>query len=369
VSNGVLWFLHHGMFDAVRRPRFDRRFHDAWAGYVEVNERFATAAVEHAVPDDTVLVQDYQLALVPGFIRAARPDLRVAHFTHTPFCGPNSIRVLPTALGEQLTRSMATVPCGFHTNRWARAYDASVHEMLDPPVPPPTFTASLGPDPDALHAVAQSPASHAAAAELDAVVGDRRVILRIDRIDPSKNIVRGFAAYDRLLDAHPEWRGGVVFVAMLNASREGLPEYLAYRQEVEQAAEAVNARWARADWTPVVVDARDDFPRSVAGLARYDVLLVNPIKDGLNLVAKEGPLVNRRDGVLCLSPEAGAFDELGSAAVPVHPYDVEQAAHALHDALVMDADERAERAKRLRDLAAARTPRDWLADQLVAATR
>ena len=368
VSNGVLWFLHHGMFDLVRRPRFDRHFHEGWAGYVEVNERFAAAAVEHAAPDDIVLVQDYQLALVPGFVRAARPDLRVAHFTHTPFCGPNSIRVLPTAVAEQLTASMATVPCGFHTNRWARAYDASVHEMLGARVPPPTFTASLGPDPDELREVADSPEAHAAAAELDAVVGDRRVILRIDRIDPSKNIVRGFAAYDRLLDAHPEWRGTVVFVAMLNASREGLPEYLAYRQEVEQAAEAVNARWARADWTPVIVDARDDFPRSVAGLARYDVLLVNPIKDGLNLVAKEGPLVNQRDGVLCLSPEAGAFDELGTAAVPVHPYDVEQAAHALHDALVMDVDERRARASRLCELAAARTPRDWLADQIAAAS-
>ena len=197
---------------------------------------------------------------------------------------------------------------------------------------------------------------------------DRVVLVTGGAMGIGEAIVRGFAAYDRLLDAHPEWRGGVVFVAMLNASREGLPEYLAYRQEVEQAAEAVNARWERADWTPVVVDARDDFPRSVAGLARYDVLLVNPIKDGLNLVAKEGPLVNQRDGVLCLSPEAGAFDELGAAAVRVHPYDVEQAAHALHDALGMDVDERAARASRLCALAAARAPRDWLADQIAAAS-
>ena len=183
------------------------------------------------------------------------------------------------------------MPCGFHTNRWARAYAASVHEMLGADVPPPTFTASLGPDPDALREVADSPEAHTAAAELDDVVGDRRVILRIDRIDPSKNIVRGFAAYDRLLDAHPEWRGGVVFVAMLNASREGLPEYLAYRQEVEQAAEAVNdALGARATgrrWSSThATTSRAASPGSLA----YDVLLVNPIKDGLNLVAKEGPL-------------------------------------------------------------------------------
>jgi trehalose 6-phosphate synthase len=367
ISNGTLWFLYHGMFDLVRRPRFDHHFHEGWAGYVEVNERFAAAVIEHAKADDLVLLQDYQLSLVPGLVRAARPDLRITHFSHTPFCGPNTIRVLPTSVAEQITRSMAAVPCGFHTNRWARAYDASVHEMIDPPVPPATFTASLGPDPDALRAMAASEDAREAEAELDELVGDRRVILRIDRIDPSKNIVRGFAAYDRFLETHPEWRGGVVFVALLNPSRDVLPEYLAYRQEVDQAAEAVNARWARADWTPVVVDARDDYPRSVAGLARYDVLLVNPIKDGLNLVAKEGPLVNRRDGVLCLSPEAGAFDELGVAAVPVHPYDVEQAAQALHDALLMDVDERRARATQLCKLAAARTPRDWLADQIEAA--
>ena len=368
VSNGTLWFLYHGMFDLVRRPRFDQFFHEGWAGYVEVNRRFAAAVLEHAAPNDRVLVQDYQLALVPGFVRAERPDLRVVHFSHTPFCGPNTIRVLPTEVAEQITRSMGSVPCGFHTNRWARAYDASVHEMIDPPVPPVTFTASLGPDPEALREIADSADAQEAAEELEEVVGDRRVILRIDRIDPSKNIVRGFAAYSRLLETHPEWRGGVVFVALLNPSRDVLPEYLAYRQEVENAAEAVNARWGRDDWMPVVVDARDDFPRSVAGLARYDVLLVNPIKDGLNLVAKEGPLLNRRDGVVCLSPEAGAWEELGSAAVRVHPYDIEDAARALHDALVMDPDERAGRAKRLCGLAAARTPRHWLADQIAAAS-
>jgi trehalose 6-phosphate synthase len=368
VSNGTLWFLYHGMFDLVRRPRFDQHFHEAWAGYVDVNERFAAAVAERAAPNDYVLLQDYQLALVPGLVRAARPDLRIAHFSHTPFCGPNTIRVLPTTVAEQITSSMAAVPCGFHTNRWARAYDASVHEMIDPTVPPVTYTASLGPDPEALAATAASDDTREAARELDELVGDRRVILRIDRIDPSKNIVRGFAAYDRLLETHPEWRGGVVFVALLNPSRDALPEYLAYRHEVDQAADAVNARWARADWTPVVVDARDDFPRSVAGLARYDVLLVNPIKDGLNLVAKEGPLVNRRDGVLCLSPEAGAFEELGPAAVPVHPYDIEQAARALHEALVMDADERRTRAEQLSKRAAARTPRDWLDDQIAAAS-
>jgi trehalose 6-phosphate synthase len=362
VSNSVLWFLNHDLFDLPRRPRFDRRFFEAWDAYVEVNRSFAHAVTERAVDGDVVLVQDYQLALVPGLIRMQRPDLRVSHFTHTPFCGPDGIRVLPDAVAHELCTSMGSGPAGFHTERWADRYRASVREVLG--FEPPAFTASFGPDRAALDEVARSPAVSAAREALDAQVGDRRIVLRTDRMEPSKNIVRGFLAYDLLLEQHPEWRERVTFVAMLYPSRESLLEYLAYGQEVHQTAARVNERWARGDWSPVIVDSRDDYPRSVAGLQRYDVLLVNPLKDGLNLVAKEGPLTNTSDGVLCLSREAGAFDELGDAAIPVHPYDLEQTAAALHTALSMEAAERRTRAEVLAQRAGARTPHDWLVDQL-----
>jgi trehalose 6-phosphate synthase len=368
VSNGTLWFLHHGLFDLPRRPQFDRRFREAWAAYEQVNEAFATAVADVAGQEAVVLVQDYQLALVPGLLRELRPDLRIAHFTHTAFCGPNSIRVLPSDVAEQICRSMAAVPCGFHAARWADAYTASVREILGADAPiAPSFVASLGPDPDALSTVAGSPTTAAAAAELDALLGDRALLLRVDRIEPSKNIVRGFASFDTLLADHPEWRARVVFLARLNASRETMPEYLAYRNEVEQAAQRVNDRWGTPDWQPVVLDARDDFPSTVAALLRYDALLVNPIKDGLNLVAKEGPLLNARDGVLCLSHDAGAWDELSAAALEIHPYDLEQGAATLHAALAMGRDERTARSAQLRVLAGARSPRDWLSDQLGAA--
>jgi trehalose 6-phosphate synthase len=368
VSNGTLWFLYHGLFDLPRRPRFDRRWREAWEAYEAVNVAFAEATVEGAGEGDTVLVQDLHLALVPGLLRARRPDLRVTHFTHTAFCGPSSIRVLPTYAATALCASMAAVPCGFHARRWARAYEASAREVLgdDAGVTPP-FVAPLGPDPAALTKLAASDSARAAATELDAVVGDRAVVLRVDRIDPSKNIVRGFLAYDLLLERHPEWRERVVFVARLNASRESLAEYQAYRREVETAADRVNERWATTDWPPIVLDAKDDYPRTVAAMARYDVLMVNAIKDGLNLVAKEGPLVNRRDGVLCLSPDTGAWDDLGVCSLAIHPFDLEQAADALHDALGMPLDERAARAVTLRELAAARTPQDWFDDQLIEA--
>jgi trehalose 6-phosphate synthase len=296
-------------------------------------------------------------------VRAQRDDLLLTHFTHTPFCGPNSIRVLPTDMAEAICRSMATVPSGFHTTRWAAAYLASAHEILGADVVEP-YAAPLGPDPESLATLAESDAVAECAAELDDLVGDRKLLLRADRIDLSKNIVRGFHVYDELLATHPEWRDRVVFVAMLNRSRENLAEYLAYEQEVHQAAARVNDRWGTDDWQPVVVHTRDDYEQTIAGFTRFDALLVNPVKDGLNLVAKEGPLLNRRDGVVLLSPEAGAYEELADAALAIHPYDIEQGAHALHTALAMPDDERAARATRLCELAEVHTPQSWLRELL-----
>jgi len=368
VSNATLWFLHHGLFDLPRRPRFDERFREAWDAYVAVNRAFADRVVETASNGEIVLVQDYHLALVPGDLRNRRPDLRVVHFTHTPFCGPNSIRVLPDDVGRAICESMATVPCGFHSRRWARAYEASADVVLGDDHPrEATFAAPLGPDPADLGDAIDSPEGRGALETLETHLGDRLLLLRSDRVEPSKNIVRGFLAFDLLLERAPAWRERVVFVAMLNESRQGLPEYQAYRQEVEQAAARVNERWARRGWDPVVMDLRDDFARSVAGYARYDALLVNPLKDGLNLVAKEGPMVNRRDGVVCLSPEAGAYDELGPAVLEAHPYDLDQTASALDTALSMPADVRREQAARLRDLASVHTPASWLQAQISAA--
>jgi trehalose 6-phosphate synthase len=362
--NATLWFLHHGLFDLVRRPRFDARSREAWAAYVSVNEQFADAIATDASNREAVLLHDYHLALVPAMLRARRPDLRILHFTHTPFCGPNSIRTLPDTVAEAICGSLAGGPAGFHTARWARAFTASATEVLGSVSASSAFVAPLGPDSHALAVARTEPDVAAARDALAAKVGDRMVIARADRIEPSKNLVRGFLAFDLLLDARPDLRGRVVFVAMVYASRQGMAEYLAYANEVEQVVDRVNERWATADWLPIVLDERDDFSRTVAGLERYDVLLVNPIKDGLNLVAKEGPLLNQRDGVVCLSRDAGAFDELEPAVEMVHPFDLDQTAAALASALDIGADERAPRATHLRALAGARSPQGWLDDLL-----
>jgi trehalose 6-phosphate synthase len=363
VSNSTLWYLHHGLYDLPRRPLIDRRWREAWDGYRRVNHAFAHAVCEVAPEGATVLVQDYHLTLLAPVLRQERPDLAPVHFHHTPFCGPNSIRVLPREAAVELLNGLsAHVACGFHADRWARAFEACCREITGDV--PKTFIAPLAPDPEDLAKAAASEECELAQRELDALVGDRKMILRVDRIELSKNLLRGFHAFEDLLRTYPEWRERVVFVALAYPSREALADYLAYRQEVETLAERINETWATPGWTPIALDLDDNFPRSVAALRRSDVLLVNPIKDGLNLVAKEGALVNERDGVVLLSTEAGAWEELHDAAFEVNPYDVAGTADVMARALAMSGEERADRARRVREASARRTPADWLAEQL-----
>jgi trehalose 6-phosphate synthase len=313
-----------------------------------------------------VLVQDYHLCLVAARLRDLRPDLRCVHFSHTPFAPPVWLGVLPAAAAQELLAGMAAhEACGFHTQRWADDFTASARTLAG--IEPRTFVSPLASDPDDIKAIAASRACAVALDALTEVVGDRTVIGRVDRVELSKNLLRGFLAFDLLLEAHPEHRGQVVFVAGAYASRAGVPGYSSYRDDIDRAVAAVNERWATDDWQPIVLEVEDDHPRSVALLRRADVLLVNPIRDGLNLVAFEGVLVNDRDAVLALSPEAGAWERLQGGAVAVPPFDLVGTAEALHRSLTMPATERAERAAALRAIVESRTPADWLADQLAAA--
>lgn len=368
VANSTLWFLHHGLFDLPRRPRFDRHWNRAWRAYVELNGAFADAVAAAAPEGSAVLIQDYHLCLVGRALAESRPDLTTVHFSHTPFADPAAMRVLPAAAAEELLEGMAaSTACGFHAGRWAEAFEACCDEVLGRT--PVTFVSSLGPDLGHLRRAAGSPEVAHKESWLGAAVGDRQLVLRVDRLEPSKNLLRGFLAYEELLGAHPELAERVTFLALAYPSRQGLPEYLSYRIEVETLVERINRAWSRPGWTPILLDICDDYPRSVAALSRYDVLLVNPVRDGLNLVAKEGPLLNTVNGVLALSREAGAWPELGHAALELNPFDVAGTADALARALAMSPAEREERASALRAAAGRRTPRDWLDDQLVAAGR
>ncbi|MEX2293034.1 MAG: trehalose-6-phosphate synthase [Acidimicrobiales bacterium] len=367
VSNEVLWFAHHGLWDLPREPAFDSSWGEAWEAYRSVNQTFAAAVAEVAPEGAAVLVQDYHLALVAQHLQAERPDLACVHFSHTPFAPPVWLEALPDAAIADLLGGMAAHrACGFHTQRWANDFLASSRDLAG--LTPTTFVSPLASDPADLRSAAASPECATALAALEELVGDRAVIGRVDRVELSKNLLRGFQAFGDLLERHPEHRERVMFVAGAYPSRTGVPGYAAYRDSIDAAVADINERFGTVGWTPVVLDVDDDFPRSVALMRRADVLLVNPIRDGLNLVASEGALVSDREVVLALSPEAGAWERLHPAALRVPPFDIAGTAEVLHQALTMPTTERSRRFALLRELAEARTPKDWLADQLAAAT-
>jgi len=368
VSNATLWFCHHHLFDAARRPRTDRRWMEAWDAYREFNRLMAVRVAEVAPEGGRVLVQDYHLALTAPTLADLRPDLHTVHFTHTPFADPAVLRMLPTAVGDELLAAMARFgACGFHSPRWASAFRSGLEGAGSGGAS--TFVSPLSSDEGRLRASAAEPAVSTARARIEESVGgdDRRVIVRVDRMELSKNLLRGFWAFEELLEQEPRHRQRVVFVALAYPTRQGLPEYLSYQDEVQTAVERINERWATPGWTPIVLEVEDDYARSLAALTRSDVLLVNPVRDGLNLVAMEGPVLNDRDGVLALSREAGAFDQLAEGALEVNPFDVTATATVLDRALAMDPAERAGRAAVLRTAIGARQPADWLAEQLAAA--
>lgn len=359
IANEILWFLYHGIFDTVHRPIFNARLYEAWEGYRAYNRLFAEMVARHASEGATVVVNDYHLSLMGHDLAQLRPDLRTVHFSHTPFCSPDELRILPEVFSKELLAGLSSFgACGFHTRRWADAYRDCARALFGRT--PTAFVAPLGVDAEALERVASLPSVVSRRDALLDELDGRRCIVRCDRIELSKNVERGFLAFEELLAKDATWHDRVVFIARMYASREDLPEYLAYRAEIEHIVERVNDRFATSSRPAVMLAIGDEYESSMAALSISDVLLVNPIRDGMNLVAKEGVLLNGRDGVLVLSREAGAFAELGKAALGISPFDVSGTAVAMHTALTMPAVERSARANKLAKRAAAHPPKTWI---------
>lgn len=373
-SNRVLWFLHHYLWDTPRAPEPGPAEGKAWDAYVKVNERFAELIADEAPEGATALPQDYHLSLVSGVLRARRPDLRIGTFWHIPFCQPDQYRVLPDEWGAALLRGMlAADAIGFQTQRWADNFTACCREVLGATVKGKYVVVGdrstrvgiypVGVDVDLLRMQAAKPEVADAAMRINELVGDCTMLLRVDRTEPSKNILRGFVAYERLLERRADLHGRVVQLALLTPSRRAIPEYAEYMRACVARAEQINERFSTPDWQPLIVDESDDFPATLAAYRRYDVLVVNPVFDGMNLVAREGPVLNERDGVLVLSRNAGAAAEL-HAALLVNPFDADGTADAIERALGLSAHERHERAITLKELAPGLPPAEWLGRQI-----
>jgi trehalose 6-phosphate synthase len=377
VANPTLWFVHHQLWNLAYSPAFDLALHEAWSsGYARVNESFADAVVAELErePDATVFFHDYHLYLAPSFVRERVPDALLAHFVHIPWQDSDVWSVLPSELRTAVHEGLlANDVVGFHTERWRRNFVRSCCDLLDAGVDGEHVVHGGDRTLVTAHPISidteefDALADDAAVLEQEAVIVERRpeyLVLRVDRTDLSKNVLRGFRAFGLFLDLHPELHQRVTLLALLDPSRQDVPEYSEYLGAVQREARAVNERHETDTWQPIDIQVADNFPQSVAAYKQYDALLVNPVFDGLNLVSKEAPLVNRRDGVLILSENAGSHEELGEWAITVNPFDVWGQAEAIHEALTMS---RAERRRRLDALRAHVREHDlaaWVAAQL-----
>ena len=381
-ANPTLWFIQHYLWGLSYAPSVDRNIRLGWdAGYLPVNERFAEAVCAEidALADGPplVMVHDYQLYLVPQFIRERCPGAVIQHFTHIPWPQPDYWRVLPDDIRTQIHESLLACDIvGLHTERYVRAFLHCVDELTEGEVDFETHSVHFrGRTVSVRHyPISVDPAEFERIAGTEEVTSEEpsiemarpeRLILRVDRTDPSKNVVLGFRAYDLFLSEHPEWGGRVTMLALLEPSRPDIPEYAEYVGAVQRIAREINDRWYMTGmWTPIDLRIQDNFHAAVAAYKHYDVLLVNAIFDGMNLVAKEGPLVNERDGVLILSENAGAHAELKEWALCVNPFDLQEQADAMYRALTMHGAEKHERAEGLRAYVREHDIAGWLDAQL-----
>ena len=377
VANSTLWFVSHLLYATPTVPVFGERSRREWEAYSEYDDTFAAAIAEEAAPGATVLVQDYHLSLTPRQLRERRPDLRIAHFSHTPWAPPEYFALLPDELARDLlTGLLGADAVGFHSPRWADAFGRCCEAVLGASYDGSRVSFDgrttkvevhpLGVDGEELKTRAAELDVEAKLPSVRDLVGDRQLLLRIDRTELSKNIVRGLEAFRELLRRYPEHHHRVVHLAFAYPSRHDLPEYREYTGAVQRVAREINEEFATPGWLPIHLEVKDDYARSLAAMRLADVLVVNPLRDGMNLVAKEAPVLSEKGVGIVLSREAGAADDLGADSLLVNPYDVSQTAEALHQGLLMPRDQRAERCARLVSAATALPPQRWFADQLSA---
>jgi trehalose 6-phosphate synthase len=379
IANPMLWFIQHYLWDLSNAP--DVREHEVEAyeeGYCVVNDDLANAVLEEidGQEDPVVMLHDYHLYTAPRTIREARPDVFLTHFIHIPWSQPDSWRVLPRDVREDLYEGILSNDIiGFHTDHYKRNFLLCCRELFDlevdeangvvhfegrdvwvRPYPLPISAESFA-------RVAQRPEVHVYEREL---LRRRRehMILRVDRADLSKNVLRGFTAFDLFLEQHPEFREQVTFIAHMMPSRQDVPEYVEYLEKIEALVAVVNHRHGTTDWMPIDLKLRENLDEAIAAYKHYDLLMVNAMFDGMNLVAKEGPLVNERMGVSLLSENTGAHEELLDFALSVNPFDVQEQADAIHRALTMSPEERSWRAQGLKEIIRSRDPGHWVDEQL-----
>ncbi len=380
IANPVLWFIQHYLWDLGTEPVIDARIHQAWAeGYVEVNRQFAAKVVEVARTTKgrpLVLVHDYQLYLVPRLVRKELPSAVIQHFVHVPWPTPQYWKVLPKEMRDAILEGLLGCDIiGFQSSLDVRNFLLTCEENGGLKVDERERAVVSGgrvtyarhyPISIDVQSMAHLAASRGVKRQERELASWRpqRLIARIDRTDPSKNIVRGFIAYEKLLRYHPELRGQVQFWAFLQPSRQDVAVYSRYLRMIRQTAGRINSEFGSEQWLPIRLEIGESERKAVAALKNFDVLLVNPVYDGLNLVSKEGALVNQTDGVIVLSENAGAHEELRGKVLSINPFDVEATAAAMYTGLTMPLEDRHRMNELAREVVRTNDIARWISNQV-----
>ena len=379
IANPMLWFIQHYLWDLSNAPDIRSEEVEAFDhGYQAVNRDLADAVLEEIEGEEepVVMVHDYHLYTLPAMIRAARPDAFLHHFVHIPWTQSDAWRVLPARLREEIFHGvLANDIIGFHTRSYRRNFLQCCRDLLELDVDMDKGIVRTDgrevwvrayPLPIDCRATLSMKKRDRVKEFEEKLLKRRREfsILRVDRADLSKNVLRGFTAFDIFLEQHPEFAERITFTAQLMPSRTDVPEYAEYLERIEALVAVVNHRHGTPDWMPIDLKLRDDLDEAIASYKHYDVMMVNAMFDGMNLVAKEGPLVNERAGVSILGENTGAHEELGEFALSVNPFDVQELADAIYSALTMPMENRERRAKGLYEIVTRRDPGNWIDDQI-----
>ncbi|MHB8160689.1 MAG: alpha,alpha-trehalose-phosphate synthase (UDP-forming) [Thermoleophilia bacterium] len=384
IANPLIWFIQHYLWDLSVVPDIRHNEFEAWEnGYQVVNREFADAVCDEldarGNERPVVMLHDYHLYTCPSWVRERHPEAFLHQFVHIPWPQSDSWRVLPRHIRQAIVRGLlANDIVAFHTQRYVRNFLVSCEELIGAEVEV-DFARSVVIVAGREVWVRAYPISIDCSdferlADSEPVLDEEKrimelrrefLVLRVDRMDLSKNIVRGFKAFDMFLDEHPEYRERITFLALLQPSRGDVKEYNTYRQQIMREVEVINTKHGTANWMPIDVRMQDNFMRSVAAYKQFDVLMVNAIYDGMNLIAKEAGLINRHDGVLILSENTGAHEELGEYCLSVNPFDLESQSEAIYQALTMEKDEKSRRAGMIRDTVKHNDIQKWIETQFV----
>jgi len=379
ISNPLLWFVQHYMWNTPYMPEIDDKIHDAWhEGYVYVNKKFADKIIDETISNEKqplIMLQDYHLYLCPAYIREELGDVFLSHFIHIPWPQAEYFYMIPDYMKEAIIKGLLSNDIiGFHIDRYVKNFLWTCENYVDKvdfenkiiwyddrKIFVKSYPISV--DDEGLKKLAKSEEVLIQEKIIHKIKGNNFLIYRTDRADLSKNIIRGFKAYDLFLENHPEFKGNVTFLSTGKPSRQQIKEYQDYKKEIDKIIDEINKKHSTSEWKPIQLIFKADYSLVTAAFKNYDCLMVNPIIDGMNIVSKEGSVVNENNGVLILSEYAGSYEELKDYALNVNPFDISQTADAIYEAVTMDQEERRKRLDGLKKVVNERNIYHWIAEQ------